>query len=58
MIEEMARGLNSIIEDVDRTVCVEVFRLAKETSKVSFFSLPIFDPREFGVERGERERIE
>ena len=58
MIEEMARELNSIIEDVDRTVCVEVLLLGNETSKGSFFSLPIVDPQEFGVERAERERIE
>ena len=36
MIEEMDRELNNIIEDFDRPVYVEVLRIAKETSKLSF----------------------
>ena len=58
MIEEMARGLNSIIEDVDRTVYVKVLHLMRPRRKLSFFSLSIVDPQEFGVERGERERTD
>ena len=50
MIEEIARGLNSTIEDVNCTVYVEVLRLANEAGKLSFFKLSIIDPQEFGVE--------
>ena len=58
MIEEMTRELNSVIEDLDCTVYVEVLCLANEASKLSFFNLSIVDPQEFGVERAKRERIE
>ena len=36
MIEEMDRELNNVIEDFDRAVYVEAFRLANESSKLSF----------------------
>ena len=58
VIEEMVRGLNSIIEGVGHAVYVEVLRLANETSKLSFFNLSIVDPQEFGAERAKRERAE
>ena len=35
MIEEMDRELNNVIEDFDRAVYVEAFRLANETSELS-----------------------
>jgi len=58
MIEEMDRELNNIIEDFNRPVYVEAFRIANETSKLSFSQLLIVDPQEFGVERAEQERVE
>jgi hypothetical protein len=35
-IEEMDRELNKVIEDFDRALNVETFRLAKENGKLSF----------------------
>ena len=35
-IEEMDRELNKVIEDFDRVLNVETFRLAEEISKLSF----------------------
>ena len=35
-IEEMDRELGKVIEDFDRAVNVETFRLAEEISKLSF----------------------
>ena len=35
-IEEMDRELDKVIEDFDRAVNVETFRLAEEISKLSF----------------------
>ena len=35
VIEEMDRELNNVIDDFDRAVYVEAFRLANETSKLS-----------------------
>ena len=37
-IEEMDKELTKVIEDFDRAVNVEALRLAKETSKQTFFS--------------------
>jgi len=36
VIEEMDGELSNIIEDFDRAVYVETFRIANETSKLSF----------------------
>jgi len=36
VIEEMDRELSNIIEDFDHAVYVETFRIANETSKLSF----------------------
>ena len=37
MIEEVDKELTKVIEDFDRALYVEAFRLANETSKLSFF---------------------
>ncbi len=50
MIEEIDRELTKVIEDFDRAMNFETLRLANETSKLSFLTLSIVDPQEFGVE--------
>jgi hypothetical protein len=57
MIEEIDRELTKVIEDFDRAVNVEALRLANETSKLSFLSLPIVDPQEVDLERVEQELL-
>jgi len=56
-IKEMDRELTMVIEDFDRALTVEAFRLANETSKLPFFNLSIVDPQGC-LERAERERVE
>ena len=58
MMEEMDGELTKIIGDFDRAMNFEALRIASETSELSFMSLSIVDPQEFGVEREERERME
>ncbi len=49
MIEEIDKELTKVIEDFDRALYVEAFRLANETSKLSFS--PSVDSRSSGVWR-------
>ena len=58
MVEEMDGELNNIAEHFSHAVMAEMLCLADEISKLSFLKLLIFDPKEFGVERADREQAE